>query len=486
MNHTLQDPALLREHAFVDGAWIGADNGATFAVEDPATGRVLVQLPRMGTAETERAIHAAQRAYLSWRATTAEQRAVLLRRWCALVREHANDLALLMTLEQGKPLAEAKGEIEYAASYIAWFAEEGIRANGDVLPSPWGDKRLIVLKEPVGVVAAVTPWNFPAAMITRKVAPALAAGCTVIVKPASQTPLSALALALLAERAGFPAGAINVVTGSAAAIGGALTASPLVRKLSFTGSTEVGRTLAAQCAPTLKKLSLELGGNAPFIVFADADIDAAVQGALDSKFRNTGQTCVCTNRLIVHEAVHDVFVQRLAERVSQLQVGPGTEPGVVQGPLIDGAALEKVQQLLADATAKGAKVVTGGQPHTLGRTFFQPTVLGGVDTSMDIAHEEIFGPVAAVMRFNTDDEAIALANASEFGLAAYFFANDVRRAWRVAAALEAGMVGINTGLLSTAVAPFGGVKQSGYGREGSSYGLDEYLQTKYLCWGLGA
>jgi succinate-semialdehyde dehydrogenase/glutarate-semialdehyde dehydrogenase len=485
MTLPLQDPALLRRQAFVDGAWIDADDGATFVVDDPATGDVLARLPRLGTAETERAIAAAQRAFEAWRTTTAEHRAGLLRRWCALVREHAGDLALLMTLEQGKPLAEARGEIEYAASYIAWFAEEGLRAYGDVIPSPWADKRLVVLKEPVGVVAAVTPWNFPAAMITRKVAPALAAGCSVIVKPASQTPLSALALAALAERAGFPAGVLNVVTGSAGAIGGALTASPVVRKLSFTGSTEVGRLLAAQCAPTLKKLSLELGGNAPFIVFEDADIDAAVQGAIDSKFRNTGQTCVCTNRLLVHEAVHDRFVERLAARVATLAVGPGTVAGVVQGPLIDAAALEKVQSLLADATAKGARVVTGGRPHALGRTFFEPTVVAGIEPSMALAHEEIFGPVAAVTRFRDDAEAIERANATEFGLAAYFYATDVRRAWRVAAALEAGMVGINTGLLSTAVAPFGGVKQSGYGREGSSYGLDEYLQTKYLCWGLG-
>lgn len=485
MTDMLQDPALLHEQALIDGAWIGADDGATFAVEDPASGHVLARVPRMGSAETQRAIDAAQRAFLAWRTVTAEQRAVPLRRWCTLVRHHAEDLALLMTLEQGKPLAEARGEIEYAASYIAWYAEEGVRAYGDVIPSPWSDKRLVVLKEPVGVVAAVTPWNFPAAMITRKVAPALAAGCTVIVKPASQTPLSALALAELAQRAGFAPGVLNVVTGSAGAIGGALTASPLVRKLSFTGSTDVGRLLAAQCAPTLKKLSLELGGNAPFIVFSDADIDAAVQGAIDAKFRNTGQTCVCTNRLIVHEAVYEPFMQKLAQRVAALPVGPGTEPGVAQGPLIDEPAVQKVQSLLADATAKGARIVTGGGPHALGRTFFQPTVLGGVDTSMDIAHEEIFGPVAAVMRFKTDEEAIALANATEFGLAAYFFASDVRRAWRVAAALEAGMVGINTGLLSTAVAPFGGVKQSGYGREGSYHGLDEYLQTKYLCWGLG-
>jgi succinate-semialdehyde dehydrogenase/glutarate-semialdehyde dehydrogenase len=439
----------------------------------------------MGRAETRRAIDSAQQAFPDWRERTADERAQCLQRWFALVLQHADDLALIMTLEQGKPLSEARGEISYAASYIQWFAEEARRVYGDVIPSPWRNRELIVLKEPVGVVAAITPWNFPAAMVTRKVAPALAAGCTVIVKPASQTPLSALALAELALRAGVPPGVVNVVTGSASEIGGALTDSPVVRKLSFTGSTEVGRALAAQSAATLKKLSLELGGNAPFIVFEDADVDAAVQGAMDSKFRNAGQTCVCTNRMIVHHSVYDVFVARLSARVKDLAVGPGVTPGVEQGPLIDEAAVSKVSSLLADAVASGAEVTVGGERHALGGTFFAPTVLAGVRPDMAIAREEIFGPVAAVYRFETEAEAVALANDTEYGLAAYFYARDLSRVWRVARQLDYGMVGINSGLISTAVAPFGGVKQSGYGREGSRQGIEEYMQTKYLCMNVG-
>jgi succinate-semialdehyde dehydrogenase/glutarate-semialdehyde dehydrogenase len=481
----LNDPSLLRQQALIHGEWLPADSGATIAVHNPANGEVLATVPRMGRAETRRAIDSAQQAFPDWRERTADERAQCLQRWFALVLQHADDLALIMTLEQGKPLSEARGEISYAASYIQWFAEEARRVYGDVIPSPWRNRELIVLKEPVGVVAAITPWNFPAAMVTRKVAPALAAGCTVIVKPASQTPLSALALAELALRAGVPPGVVNVVTGSASEIGGALTDSPVVRKLSFTGSTEVGRALAAQSAATLKKLSLELGGNAPFIVFEDADVDAAVQGAMDSKFRNAGQTCVCTNRMIVHHSVYDVFVARLSARVKDLAVGPGVTPGVEQGPLIDEAAVSKVSGLLADAVASGAEVTVGGERHALGGTFFAPTVLAGVRPDMAIAREEIFGPVAAVYRFETEAEAVALANDTEYGLAAYFYARDLSRVWRVARQLDYGMVGINSGLISTAVAPFGGVKQSGYGREGSRQGIDEYMHTKYLCMNVG-
>jgi succinate-semialdehyde dehydrogenase/glutarate-semialdehyde dehydrogenase len=481
----LNDPSLLRQQALIHGEWLPADSGATIAVHNPANGEVLATVPRMGRAETRRAIDSAQQAFPDWRERTADERAQCLQRWFALVLQHADDLALIMTLEQGKPLSEARGEISYAASYIQWFAEEARRVYGDVIPSPWRNRELIVLKEPVGVVAAITPWNFPAAMVTRKVAPALAAGCTVIVKPASQTPLSALALAELALRAGVPPGVVNVVTGSASEIGGALTDSPVVRKLSFTGSTEVGRALAAQSAATLKKLSLELGGNAPFIVFEDADVDAAVQGAMDSKFRNAGQTCVCTNRMIVHHSVYDVFVARLSARVKDLAVGPGVTPGVEQGPLIDEAAVSKVSSLLADAVASGAEVTVGGERHALGGTFFAPTVLAGVRPDMAIAREEIFGPVAAVYRFETEAEAVALANDTEYGLAAYFYARDLSRVWRVARQLDYGMVGINSGLISTAVAPFGGVKQSGYGREGSRQGIEEYMQTKYLCMNVG-
>ncbi|MBP6900130.1 MAG: NAD-dependent succinate-semialdehyde dehydrogenase [Burkholderiaceae bacterium] len=477
----LNDGALLRQQMLVDGRWCDADDGATLAVHDPASGELLARVPDAGEAETERAIAAAAAAFEPWRSRTAEDRGRILRRWFELLLAHQQDLALLMTREQGKPLAEARAEIAYAASYIEWFAEEARRVYGELIPSPWPDKRLIVSREPVGVCAAITPWNFPAAMITRKVAPALAAGCTILVKPAEQTPLSALALAELAQRAGVPAGVFSVLTGEARAIGGALTASPVVRKLSFTGSTEVGRLLAAQCAPTLKKMSLELGGNAPFIVFDDADLEAAVQGALASKYRNSGQTCVCANRLLVQAGVYDEFAARLAAAVAGLRVGNGLEPGVAQGPLIDAPALAKVEELVADAVAQGARVLLGGERHALGGRFYQPTVLTGVTPDMRLAREEIFGPVAPLLRFDTEQEAIALANASEFGLAAYFYAGNVQRVWRVAGALQAGMVGINTGVISTAVAPFGGVKQSGMGREGSALGIHEYLDTKYLC-----
>ena len=482
---TLQDPALLKSQCYLDGQWLDASDGATLAVHNPATGALISTVPSLGRAQTQDAVDAAQRAFAPWKAHTADERARILRRWHDLMLAHQDDLALIMTSEQGKPLAEARGEIAYAASYIEWFAEEARRVYGEVIPSPWPDKHLLVTREPVGVCAAITPWNFPAAMITRKVAPALAAGCTIVVKPAEQTPLSALAMAELAHRAGVPAGVLGVVTGDAATVGGVLTASPLVRKLSFTGSTEVGRLLAAQCAPTLKKMSLELGGNAPFIVFDDADLDAAVQGAIASKYRNSGQTCVCANRLLVQSSVYDAFAAKLTAAVQQLQVGPGTDAGAQLGPLIDPPALHKVQALVADAVQQGARVLTGGQRHALGGTFYQPTVLADATPAMRVAQEEIFGPVAPLLRFETEAEAIALANATEFGLAAYFYAGHLGRVWRVAGALQAGMVGVNTGIISTAVAPFGGVKQSGLGREGSSHGIAEYLDIKYLCLGEG-
>jgi len=450
-------------------------------VHNPATGELIAHIPDVGADQTREAIESAQAAYLLWKERTAEDRARILRRWFELMLQHQDDLALLMTSEQGKPLSEARGEIGYAASYIEWFAEEARRVYGEIIPSPWPDKRILVTREPVGVCAAITPWNFPAAMITRKVAPALAAGCSIIVKPATQTPLSALAMAELAQRAGVPAGVFSVLTGGARVIGAELTASPLVRKLTFTGSTEVGRLLAAQCAPTLKKLSLELGGNAPFIVFEDADLDQAVIGALASKYRNTGQTCVCANRFLVHDSVYDAFAAKLAAAVRALKVGNGLDADVGQGPLIDEPALAKVEELVADAVAGGAQVLTGGQRHALGGTFYEPTILTGVGPAMRLAQEEIFGPVAPLFRFHTEAEALQQANDTEFGLAAYFYTRDSARTWRVGAALQYGMVGINSGLISTAVAPFGGVKQSGYGREGARQGLEEYVQTKYLC-----
>ncbi|WP_153110970.1 NADP-dependent succinate-semialdehyde dehydrogenase [Propionivibrio limicola] len=477
----LKDASLLRDLCYINGAWLNADKGETLTVTNPATGAVVSSVPKMGSDETRRAITAANAAYPLWRAKTAGERAKLLRRWFELMHENADDLALIMTSEQGKPLAEAKGEIVYAASYLEWFAEEGKRAYGEVIPPNVPGRRILATREPVGVCAAITPWNFPAAMITRKAGAALAAGCTMVLKPASQTPLSALALAELAHRAGIPAGVFNVVTGSAKAIGGEICANPIVRKLSFTGSTEIGAELIAQCAPTVKKLSMELGGNAPFIVFDDADLDEAVIGALASKYRNAGQTCVCANRLLVQDGVYDAFAAKLAKAVAELKVGNGVEPGVTQGPLIDQAAVDKVQELLADATDKGARIVCGGKPHALGHTFFEPTIIADVTSSMRIAREEIFGPVAPLFRFKTDEEAIRMANDTEFGLASYFFARDVGRIFRVSEALEYGMVGVNTGLISTEVAPFGGVKSSGLGREGSSHGLDDYLEIKYVC-----
>ncbi|KVN25017.1 NAD-dependent succinate-semialdehyde dehydrogenase [Burkholderia pyrrocinia] len=478
---SLKDPSLFRQQAYVNGAWQGAANGETFEVRNPATGGLVGVVPAMGAAETRQAIDAANAAWPAWRKKTAKERAAILRKWHDLMMEHADDLALILTTEQGKSLAEAKGEIGYAASFLEWFAEEGKRVYGDTIPTPASDKRIVVTKEPVGVCAAITPWNFPAAMITRKVGPALAAGCPIVVKPAEATPFSALAMAVLAERAGVPAGVFSVVTGDPKAIGGELTSSPIVRKLSFTGSTPVGRLLMAQCAPTVKKVSLELGGNAPFIVFDDADLDAAVQGAIASKYRNSGQTCVCTNRFYVHEAVYDQFAQKLAAAVGQLKVGRGTEPGVTQGPLINEAAVLKVEAHIEDALAKGATVVTGGKRHALGHGFFEPTVLTGVTPAMKVAKDETFGPLAPLFKFSSDDEVIQLANDTEFGLAAYFYSRDIGRVWKVAEALEYGMVGVNTGLISNEVAPFGGVKQSGLGREGSHYGIDDYVVIKYLC-----
>jgi len=479
----LKGPSLLKSHCFIDGQWIGADSGATTEVRNPATGALISLVPNVGAAETQRAIDAAARAFPAWSARTADDRARVLRRWYELMLANQEDLAILMTSEQGKPLTESRGEIGYAASFIEWFAEEARRVYGVTIPSPWPDKRIVITREPVGVCAAITPWNFPAAMITRKAGPALAAGCTMILKPAGQTPLSALAMAELAARAGVPAGAFSVVTGQARVIGAALTGDVRVRKLTFTGSTEVGRVLAAQCAPTIKRLSLELGGNAPFIVFDDADLDAAVEGAMISKYRNTGQTCVCANRLLVQAGIYEAFATKLTASVAALRVGDGLHAGVEQGPLIDAAALAKVEELMADARAHGARVRTGGARHALGGTFYQPTVLTEAAPVMRLAHEEIFGPIAPLYRFQDEAEAIALANASEFGLASYFYSRDVGRVWRVARALECGIVGINTGLISTAVAPFGGVKQSGLGREGSYCGIDEFLDVKYLCMG---
>lgn len=481
----LTDTDLLRDKGVIGGLWVGSDDGATFPVTNPASGAVLAHVPMMGARETDRAIAAAAAALPGWRAKTAKERATLLLRWNDLMLAATADLARLLTLEQGKSLAESTGEITYGASFVSWFAEEGRRAYGDVIPTHKPGSRLFAVKEPVGVVGAITPWNFPNAMITRKLAPALAAGCTVVLKPAEATPLSALALAVLAERAGIPAGVINIVTGDPVAIGGALTASPIVRKLSFTGSTRVGKLLMAQCAGTVKRLSLELGGNAPFIVFDDADLDTAVIGAMGSKYRNSGQTCVCANRFLVQDGVHDSFVEKLTQAVTALKVGDGLESGVNQGPLINEAALAKVDELVQDALANGATLVTGGKRHDRGGCFYEPTILIGVTQDMRVAREEIFGPVAAIQRFTTEEEAIARANDTEFGLAAYFYASNVGRLWRVAEGLEYGMVGMNEGLISVESAPFGGMKQSGLGREGSRYGIDEYLEIKYLSLALG-
>ncbi|MFI4891308.1 MAG: NADP-dependent succinate-semialdehyde dehydrogenase [Steroidobacterales bacterium] len=479
----LQDPKLLRESCYINGEWVSADSAATLPVRNPATGAQIGVIPNMGTAETRRAIEAASRALPAWAARTAKERSNLLRRWFELMLVHQQDLAVLMTAEQGKPLAESKGEIAYAASFLEWFAEEGKRLYGDVIPAHQSDKRILVLRQPVGVVAAITPWNFPSAMITRKVGPALAAGCTIVCKPATQTPYSALALAELAAHAGIPPGVFNVVTGSATQIGAEMTSNPLVRKVTFTGSTEIGKKLMAQCAGTMKKISMELGGNAPFIVFDDADLDAAVQGAIASKYRNTGQTCVCANRLLVQEGVYEVFTKKLTEAVAKLRVGDGLAGVTEQGPLIDAKALAKVEEHIADALSKGAKLALGGKPHALGHTFFEPTILTGVTPDMMVAREETFGPVAPLFKFKTEAQAIAMANDTEFGLAAYVYTRDLARSWRVSEAIEYGIVGLNTGIISTEVAPFGGIKESGNGREGSKYGILDYTEIKYVCVG---
>jgi len=479
----LKDPSLLRQQAYVNGAWCDADGGATLAVHNPANGELVGHVPLMGAAETRRAIEAANAAWPAWKKKTAKERSTILRRWYELMLAHADDLALIMTTEQGKPLAEARGEIGYAASFIEWFAEEGKRTYGDTIPSPSPTSRIVVVKEAIGVCAAITPWNFPAAMITRKAGPALAAGCPMVLKPAEATPFSALALAVLAERAGIPAGIFSVVTGAPKEIGGEMTSNPIVRKISFTGSTAVGKLLMQQSASSIKKLSLELGGNAPFIVFDDADLDAAVEGAIASKYRNAGQTCVCANRIYVQDGVYEAFAAKLVAAVQKLKVGDGLENGVTQGPLINEQAVQKVEQHVADAVEKGARVLLGGKRHALGHGFFEPTVLADVTPAMRVAREETFGPMAPLFRFKTDEEAVALANDTEFGLASYFYSRDIGRIWRVAEGLESGMVGINTGLISNEVAPFGGVKQSGLGREGSHYGIDDYLVVKYLCMG---
>jgi len=480
---SLNDSNLFRQQSYIGGLWCDADNTKTFPVTNPATGELLAHVPDMGATETRRAIDAAKRAWPEWRRKPAKERAILLRKWYELIMANSDDLARIMTAEQGKPLAESKGEIAYAASFIEWFAEEGKRVYGDTIPSPWSDKRFVIVKEPVGVCGAITPWNFPAAMITRKAGPALAAGCTMIAKPAESTPLSAFALAVLAERAGIPAGVFNVLTGEPRSIGGELTSNPDVRKITFTGSTEVGRILMRQSAETIKKISLELGGNAPLIVFDDADLDAAVEGTIISKFRNTGQTCVCANRIYIQDGVYDAFAEKLVAAVRKLKVGNGFDAGVMQGPLIDDAAVDKVEDHISDALSKGARVLLGGKRHSLGGTFFEPTVIADVTSQMKVAREETFGPVAPLFRFHKDEEATQLSNDTEFGLASYFFSRDVGRIWRVAEALEYGMIGINTGMISTETVPFGGVKQSGLGREGSHYGIDEYLEVKYLCFG---
>jgi succinate-semialdehyde dehydrogenase/glutarate-semialdehyde dehydrogenase len=477
----LNDPRLFRQTAYINGGWMSS--AQTLKVFNPADNSLLGTVPNLGERETAAAITAANNALPAWRGKTAKERATILRKWFNLIIENQEDLAKMMTLEQGKPLAESKGEVIYGASFIEWFAEEAKRVYGDIIPEPVDGRRILVLKQAIGVVAAITPWNFPNAMITRKCAPALAVGCTVVIKPAESTPFSALALAELAERAGFPKGVINIVTGDPKPIGAELTRNPLVRKLSFTGSTAVGKLLMQQCAGTVKKLSLELGGNAPFIVFDDADLDQAVAGVLASKYRNTGQTCVCANRLLVQDSIYDAFAEKLTAAVLKLKVGQGLEAGVQQGPLINAAALQKVESHVQDALSKGAKLLCGGAAHALGGTFYQPTILGDVTPNMRIAREETFGPVAPLFRFHSEAEAIALANDTEFGLASYFYSRDLGRVWRVAEALEYGMVGINEGIISTEVAPFGGIKESGFGREGSKYGLDDFLEIKYLCMG---
>ena len=479
----LNDLSLLRQQCYIDGAWVDADSGETLTVSNPVDGGTLGTVPKLGADETRRAIEAAGAAYPAWRAKTAKERAVILRKWYELMIENQEDLAVIMTSEQGKPVAESRGEVVYAAAFVEWFAEEGKRVYGETIPPPAPDRRIVVTKEPIGVAAAITPWNFPSAMITRKCAPALAAGCTVVAKPASLTPYSALALAALGERAGLPKGVFNVVTGTSSEVGGELTSNPIVRKLSFTGSTEVGKLLMEQCAGTVKKMSLELGGNAPFIVFDDADIDAAVEGAMATKYRNMGQTCVCANRFLVQDSVYEEFTAKLSRSVSGLKVGNGMEAGIQQGPLIDMRAVEKVEAHISDAVGKGARVVIGGKRHALGGTFFEPTVLVDVTTDMAVTREETFGPVAPLFRFETEEQAIQMANDTEFGLASYFYSRDIGRVWRVSEGLEYGIIGINVGIISTEVAPFGGMKESGIGREGSHYGIDEFLEIKYLCMG---
>jgi succinate-semialdehyde dehydrogenase/glutarate-semialdehyde dehydrogenase len=479
----LKDMSLFRQQCYINGEWVDADSKATLAVHNPADGQQLGTVPNMGAAETRRAIEAANAAWPAWRARTAKDRAACLRKWHDLMMASQEDLAILMTVEQGKPLAESRGEIAYGASFIEWFAEEAKRVYGDTIPAPAADRRIVVIKQPIGVCAAVTPWNFPNAMITRKAGPALAAGCTIVIKPASATPYSALALCELAERAGIPKGVLSVVTGASGPIGKELTTNPLVRKFTFTGSTEIGKQLMQQCASTVKKVSLELGGNAPFIVFDDANLDSAVEGAMASKYRNTGQTCVCANRLFVQDGVYEAFAKKFADKVGQMKVGNGLEEGVVQGPLIDMKAVEKVEEHISDALSKGARVVIGGKRHEKGGQYFQPTVLADVTTAMKVTREETFGPVAPLYHFKTEEELLRLANDTEFGLAAYFYSRDIGRVWRVAEGLESGIIGINVGIISTEVAPFGGVKESGIGREGSKYGIEEFLEVKYLCMG---
>ena len=479
----LKDPSLFRQQCYVDGTWVDADDGGTIEVDNPADNSVVGTIPKMGAAETRRAIEAANDAYPDWRARTGKERAAILRKWYELVMENQDDLAVLMTTEQGKPLAESMGEIVYGASFIEWFAEEAKRIYGDTIPQHQHDKRIVVIKEPVGVVASITPWNFPNAMITRKCAPALAAGCTVVAKPATQTPYSAFALAELAERAGIPKGVQNNVSGASSEIGGEMTSNPIVRKLSFTGSTEIGKLLMEQCAGTVKKMSMELGGNAPFIVFDDADIDSAIVGAMQSKYRNAGQTCVCANRIFAQDGIYDRFTGKLAEASAALKVGNGLEEGISTGPLIDIRAVEKVETHIQDAVAKGARVVVGGGRHSNGGNFFEPTVLADVTPEMIVSKEETFGPLAPVYRFETDEDVVKMANDTEFGLAAYFYTRDVGRVWKVAEQLEYGIVGINSGIISTEIAPFGGMKESGIGREGSKYGIDEFVEVKYLCMG---
>lgn len=480
----LTDTHLLKQSAYINGEWTNADDGKSFTVTNPANGALIAEVARVGATETRRAIDAAAAALPAWRDMTAKARGALLQRWFRLMQEHREDLARLLSEEQGKPMAESRGEIDYGASFIEWFAEEGKRVYGDIIPNDKPDRRLVVIKQPVGVVAAITPWNFPVAMITRKAGPTLAAGCTMVLKPASSTPLSALALAVLAERAGIPAGVFNVVTGSAGEIGNELTQNALVRKLSFTGSTEIGRELMKGCAETIKKVSMELGGNAPFIVFDDADLDAAVEGAMASKFRNSGQTCVCTNRILVQDSVYDAFSQKLVEAVKQLKVAAADDEGAQQGPLINQQAVDKVTAHIDNAISNGAQVLCGGKSHALGGSFFEPTVIGEVTPEMDVANEETFGPLAALFRFKEEEDAIRMANDTPFGLAAYAYTQNMARSWRVGEALEYGMVGINKGIISTEVAPFGGIKASGVGREGSHYGIEDYLEVKYLCMGI--